>query len=587
MEALETLLSEALESDFISSSPVSSAGVSSKGVDTDVSSSTPQQTDGSSVSYSPLQFDNAAEFLMFFDPALRNGKKRLYKWQVEELIFLSQKGKFTTNSPLEKLLLAANGSGKDAYIIAGFVCYVLCCWKRYKVVITSSSDLQLDSQTRNYIKYLAENVNAYLRQNGIMEEAIDIKKETFKSRVTNGAALTGSEVITFVTKEGGRAEGHHPYPDADTGEGVILIINEAKTVPQEIYEHFAKCTYNIFIQVSSAGPARGHFYKACIDAVEWPKEYKEGRYYLRVVTAYDCPHIAKAKLDKELEEYGTNDPWFKNTRLSQFSSIGEQVVITEEVLDKNLKKSIKIDAGLGRRAGLDLAGGGDENALAVIDENEVIAIEHWRAKDTELTVELLCGDGESLGLFQKYNLEQDKIFADDNGIGQGMIDGMARRNYNVRRVLNQSAALNTQRYLNRGAELWFIFARLLQAGYVKFAEGILSEVLKRQLTNRHYGQDARLGKLKLWSKEEERLEGNESPDHADAVVLAFTGTTIFDFTESRKVKPANTPGSLLSTGDLLKTNPSRYKDWQRAGIISQIKEKDFSNPISLLRSLYD
>ena len=35
----------------------------------------------------------------------------------------------------------------------------------------------------------------------------------------------------------------------------------------------------------------------------------------------------KAKLAKEVELYGENDAWFKNTRLSEFSSVGEQVVI--------------------------------------------------------------------------------------------------------------------------------------------------------------------------------------------------------------------------------------------------------------------
>ena len=257
-----------------------------------------------SVNYMPLDFNHAAEFLIFFDPALRDGQKKLHKWQIQELIRLSQKDTYTIEHPLEYLLLAANGSGKDAYIIAGFTCFVLCCRKRYKVVITSASDLQLDTQTRNYIRYLSENVNAYLKELGVFPgDAIDIKKESFKSSTIKGEdgqkiSLTGSEVITFVTKEGGRAEGHHPQPDAEPGEGVVLIINEAKTVPQEIYEHFAKCTYNIFIQVSSAGLPSGHFYKSVISAIEFPNEFIQDKYYLRKVTAYDCDHISKGQARK-------------------------------------------------------------------------------------------------------------------------------------------------------------------------------------------------------------------------------------------------------------------------------------------------
>lgn len=551
------------------------------------------ENQSSSVLYSPLAFQDAAEFLMFFDPMLKSRKKRLYRWQIEELIRLSQKGQYTTENPFEYLLLAANGSGKDAYIIAGFACYVLCCWRRYKIVITSASDLQLDSQTRNYIKYLSENVNAYCQQQGIMDYAIDIKKESFKSSVIiqgssgQSFSLTGSEIITFVTKEGGRAEGHHPFPDADLGEGVILIVNEAKTVPQEIYEHFAKCTYNIFIQVSSAGPARGHFYNSCVSAVEFPALQVQGKYYLRTITAYECLHISRRKLDREREEYGDNDPWFKNTRLSQFSSIGEAVVITEEVFDKAYeKKTGRIEAGLGRRAGLDLAGGGDENVLTVVEENEVIAQEAWRAKDTELTVELLVGDSNALGLFQKYDLKADKIYGDDNGLGQPIIDGLARKGYRINRILNQSQALNTQRYLNRGAELWFIFARLLQAGYIAWGKFEDVGKLKLQLCGRHYSQDPRLGKLKLWAKQEEKLKGSTSPDRADSLVLAFTGTSIFDFTESRKPSPPTTPGSILPTSEILRASEG-YRKWQRRALVASSRSILTNNPIALVQSLYD
>jgi hypothetical protein len=127
-------------------------------------------------------------------------------------------------------LCAANGSGKDAFVIAGFVVFVLCCWQRYKIVITSSSALQLDSQTRTYIKNLCESVNAFMRAKGVMEkDAIDCLTDTFTSNTfskEDGSkwSMTGSQIITFVTDEGGRAEGHHPWPDALPGEGVIIII---------------------------------------------------------------------------------------------------------------------------------------------------------------------------------------------------------------------------------------------------------------------------------------------------------------------------------------------------------------------------
>jgi len=558
----------------------------------------------SASSYCPLSFKDAAEFLYFFDPALRDGRKKLYAWQIETLRFLSQKGKFTTEHPLDFTLLAANGSGKDAYIIAGFVCYVLCCWTRYKIVITSSSDQQLDSQTRNYIKYFSEQINDYLRQSGILQRAIDVKKETFKSTVHqrgNGKsiALTGTEVYTFVTNMGGRAEGHHPFPDATPGEGVIIIVNEAKTVPQEIYDHFAKCTYNYFIQVSSAGPNRGQLFNTWIKGVEYPAEYVKGKPYGRRITAYDCPHISKSKLENELAEYGPNDPWFKNTRLSLFTSLGESVVITEELLDKCLATSARMNLGLGRRAGLDLSGrGNDFNTFYVVEENELIAYERWRAADTEHTVDILAGDDKTLGMFAKYGFTMKdaplRISGDDNGIGQGIIDGLARKGWNIRRVLNQSSAINNGRFLNRGAEMWFTFARIIEAGFFYCKPELMHPKLRTQLCNRHYTQEG-AGKLKLWSKKEEKagakgkVKGNyvdddsDSPDDADAVVLAFSTVSVFDYLNGPVKKDDKRYPTLPTTKDIITNNRSvQHKMYFPETPVKRVS----NNLVDIVRSLY-
>jgi phage terminase large subunit len=555
---------------------------------------TSYDANASSITYTPLEFTDAAEFLMFYDPALRLGKKKLYAWQIEELQRLSKRENYSTEYPLEYLLLAANGSGKDAYIIAGFAVFALCCWKRYKIVITSSSDLQLDSQTRNYIKYLSEQVNNEMR--AVIPEAIDIKKESFKATIhkttAGSVSLTGSEIITFVTNLGGRAEGHHPFPDADLGEGVILIANEAKTIPQEIFDHFAKCTYNYFIQVSSAGARQGHFFNSWIKAQEYPAPYLKGKFYGRRITAYDCPHIAKSKLDRELEEFGANDPWFKNTRLSLFSSFGISVVITEEMLDKCVKSAKRYSVGLGRRAGLDLSGrGNDFNTLYVVEENELIAFERWRARDTELTVDLLAGsqDGKDLGLFQKYSLTGDQVTGDDNGIGQGIIDGLGRRGYHIRRVLNQQSAINTQKYLNRGAEMWFTFARIIEAGHFCCSKELMHDILRRQLTNRHYENSN--GKQKLWSKSEEKSgakgkvknkygdEGeSDSPDDADALILAFSGISVFDFQGVKKEDIKN-PQVYPTTQQITRAKAPKY-------FIEGRKEVKTTGFINALKSIY-
>ena len=560
-------------------------------------------------------FTSAADFIEFFDPSLRSGQKRLHPWQREVLEFLSdadslrqnKRPRFTIAEKLKFLLGAANGSGKDAFVIAGFVTFVLCCWQRYKIVITSSSGLQLDTQTRTYIKNLCQEVNTYLKQNGILDEdAIEIKVATFKSTIfekRDGSkySLTGSEIITFVTDEGGRAEGHHPWPDALPGEGVIIIINEGKSVPDEIYTHLGKCTYNIWIEVSSAGEASQHFYRSFANARDWGNEWAPNLYHKRKITSYDCPHKPLSAIEADKIEHGESSDFFRATHLTEFINSFGAVVITESVLAKCLKTAkLKMDVGLPLRAGLDLAGGGDECALYVFDNNVFVGREVWRSRDTEFTVDLLAGTAQEPGVFSKFGLKAANIFGDDNGLGQPIIDGLARRGWDIVRIRNQSSAFNKTTYLNRGIELWARFARLVEECVVVLPQD--DEKLHKELANRHYDTSSVQGKRKLLSKEEEKSQGHPSPNRADAVVLAFTGLTITDFTDAKRsiarVNPQNLPSQELLSGESFKSKDRKYDfspaiESFRSEIATELNNQkkvnrfSFSNPANILRSIYD
>ena len=565
---------------------------------------TPKPVGESNNRFNPLAFDNAVDFLYTFDRALRTGKKSLHPWQVESLMFLSNKDlyKFRIDTPLVFSLLAANGSGKDAYVIAGFACFVLCCWTRYKIVITSASDQQLDTQTRAYVTNLCTEVNTLLRTEWGLPDVLTVKKETFKSiqyRNADGTlgSLTGSEILTFVTNEGGKAEGHHPYPDAPPGEGVILIANEAKTIPGEIWEHFAKCTYNIFLKISSAGEAKEHFYNSYVRSRDWLDGYVAGVPFRRKVTYKDCLHLTPERIAAEIAEHGENSPWFRMTRKSEFVSPDSCNVCTDVKLITCVSSPRgKIDIGLPKKAGLDIGGGGDPSELWVFDNNICIGREKWSFKDTQLTVDLLVGDEERTGLFNKYGLKAEDIIGDDNGLGQGVLDNLRRRGWPIRQMRAQFAAINKIKYLNRGAEWWFRFLRLIEEQIINFnghinidVKGELNEP-GRQLISRHY-TTAGNGKLKLWSKEEEKAEGFLSPNAADAIVLAFADVDIYEFIERKEKAPIinkRPVAELLGSKAIVESlNDFRHRHLQDLLLPAEYKtEPKESNLHTLIESIY-
>src|SRR5204863_301163 len=155
----------------------------------------------------------------------------------------------TSQHPYKFVLIGNNGSGKDKFIIAPFAIWFTLTKIRSRVIITTASGTQLTSQTEPYIKDLCEKVNSFFGT-----EIYRIRQRYIK------CLLTGSEIRLFATDEKGRAEGYHPM---DTDSEMAIIVNEWKSVDDEITKALRRCTgFNYWLGISSAGEDSGAFYRA-------------------------------------------------------------------------------------------------------------------------------------------------------------------------------------------------------------------------------------------------------------------------------------------------------------------------------------
>ncbi len=518
--------------------------------------------------YTRIDFEDAVDLIHVADSSLAAGNRSLHPWQIETLMFLSGKfHTFTKEQPLRFYMPAANGSGKDAYIISPLAVFLTLCKVRHRVVITSSSYNQLKTQTENYIRSLCNRLNYRLAELGISKKAFVIKKEHI------ACTLTGSEIVMFVTDEAGKAEGYHPFPDS-RDNGLTIIINEAKSVPEEIFQALSRCTYTRWIEISSPGQDSGHFYNYVKTSTIYPVTYVLGTRYCRFVTSYDCPHVPKERIEQDKADFGEHSSIFRSKHLAQFSSFDQQVVINRDTLQKCLiRADVKVNIGLPRRAGLDLAAGGDENVLYVFDNNLYVGRETFRATDTDtVTINAL------ISFFHKYGLAAENIFADDGGVGHGILDNLSGRGWPVNRVLNQGKPrIPGGLYGNRGAELYFYFARLVQESIVVLPKD--DTKLHDQLTTRFYKQNDS-GRIVLESKKEARAKGRPSPDRADACVLAFAGLTIADFRDGKPIeayKPKDPEQAVLEAREA----QLKYLTEERKKSLTK-----FKSPSSILRKHY-
>lgn len=457
------------------------------------------------VTREPLAIDNPVQWLLLLKPELKP-----YRWQFEELMRsagylevnggnLGVKTPIDDQHPYKLVLPAANGSGKDEILIATFSTWFAVTGVRNRVIITSSSFEQTKFQTEVHIRDLCTRAN---KKFGKLFSFV-----AFHYVVPE----LGSEIKLFATDEAGRAEGYHPYH----GGKMALILNEAKTIKEDLFDAIDRCTgYSHLFYISSPGRRKGKMYKSAGLAIHYPATPILGQFFCRKVTAFECPHIPKAHIDAMIYEKGENSPWVKSSIFAEFSDFAEPVVIPEYSWNKCLENPPK-ETGSDIGIGLDLAGGGDENSIWVRKGNKPIFDFHFTMSDTEVAADVI---DKQLSPWKS----SEYIFrADNGGIGQAIIDKLRTKGWRVRRTNNQSPAYSKSEFLNLGAELYFGVKRLIER--IDIILPANNPTLKEQLTTRRYkGEESSQGKLALQSKAEAKSEGLHSPDRADGFVLCFS-----------------------------------------------------------------
>lgn len=449
--------------------------------------------------------------LKAFDPI--EGTEELYEWQKEQLQEITESLSWATlHRPYKLSLCAANGSGKDYIIVAPTVVWMSLTNIRCLSIITSSSGVQLSAQTENYIAALCKAINEWA---GF--PVFRVRQRYIK------CLLSGSEIRLFATDEEGKAEGYHPLePNAK----MAIWVNEAKSVAEPIFRALRRCTgYTHWFNVSTPGEPKGFFFKSF-------DQHTEMRFRRRRVTYKDCRTANKSHISEEerlTDEYdlGVTSALYRSKWLAEFTSLDTDTIITLDQVNACLGHVKPLFPEWPLRIGMDLSAGGDETVLVAIKGNKLVKEIAFREKDTtivadklDLELRLLLGDNKS----------HEFIFGDDGGIGKSILDMLRRKGWAVRRVVNQSRPVRPEEYLNRGAELWYNVKRLVESKVIILDN--TSDKLREQLYTRK--QEKVNGKLKLQGKDKAKAEGLQSPDRADAFVLAFTGLTLSSFLRADK-----------------------------------------------------
>ncbi|MCH9835567.1 hypothetical protein K0U83_07875 [bacterium] len=397
-----------------------------------------------------------------------------YLWQIEamESVALGQPSS----------VVAANGSGKTDRLVAPLILWFLDQNPKGKVVFTSGSFRQLSNQ---------------------LWPAIRKHRDKFPSWTFLSDELRtpeGGFALGFSTDDAGRAEGWHGEPDAP----LFLIVDEAKTVPDKIFEAFDRCTRKLQLWVSSPGAPRGQFFES---------HHKDrSLYWTRRVPSTECPHIPDERRDLDRVKYGVDHPLFRSKHLAEFTADDELMVLSPGDLKRALENQPEADATGEIVAFCDFAAGRDENCLAVRRGNRARIVKSWTERDT------VQGARQFVKLFESEGLKPGQIWGDADGLGTVMIDQLSEMGWHINRFYGGQAAKEKDEYANLIGEVWQSAALLIKRGEVNL--GDLDPVTFEQITTRK-SEWALNGKLRIEDKEKMRKNGLKSPDRADALLACI------------------------------------------------------------------
>lgn len=437
------------------------------------------------------------------------GMRSIYDWQIEclEAVGMQEQG----GPPVS--VAAANGSGKTSNLVAPLVMWFLSRWPQGQVVITSGSFRQVEKQLWPAMRRFKTQFPAW----SFLQTEIKTPEEGF--------------ALGFSTDDAGRAEGWHPKQGREV-DPVFIIVDEAKTVPDAVFEAFDRCTRVFQLWVSSPGAPRGQFYDSF--------HTNAAHHWTRKVTSAECPHIDPAKRARDLEKYGPDHPTFRSMHEAEFTEETDRLVLDAQRLARALEGQPKRDEVGEIVAFCDFAAGRDENALALRRGNAARVVEAWQEKDTVQACR------QFVKLFERENLRPSQIWGDADGLGTVMCDQLAEMGWRINRFHGGTPSSEPDEYANLIGEVWHVGAREIERGRIHL--GSVDPTTARQISTRRSEWDAK-GRLRVEDKEKMRKEGLKSPDRADALLGSICcGARMSGAMRASEVETARVGGSDFSGG---------------------------------------
>ncbi len=423
------------------------------------------------------------------------------------------------NSKRKVSVKGCHGSGKT-YALSGCVPYEILAHKE-TVVLTIAPTLR---QVKNFWSEI---------HSALAAMPVKIPEPT-----TTGWEISETcKAIGFSSSKGVNAQGYH-------GKRVLIIKDEAIGISQEVHDAIDGIRMAGDVrEVSLCNPTvpSGPVYE------DFTRLRGQPGHECITISAFDTPNLAGLTLESLLElseedldyapvpwltrrravkemyyKWGPTNPRFMSRVLGEFPTQATDAVfqlawIEAAALpyDENtFAADLKANAHrLFIQVGLDIAGPGDDETSACARIGPyIVAQEAWAQSDPLDLVLIFLGR-----LQRRFPSVPLMVMGDGVGIGWHFLRAIARNGFDVRVFMAGHAAVDPVMFTNAKAEAYWRARECMRGGDVK---GITDEDCVAQLSDIRYRELAN-GKIEIEPKDEARARGSNSPDRAEALVMAF------------------------------------------------------------------
>ncbi|MGG1554986.1 DEAD/DEAH box helicase family protein [Paenibacillus ferrarius] len=405
---------------------------------------------------------------------------------------------------------SGQGVGKTGFE-AVVVVWFLCCRPNPKVVCTAPTKQQLHD-------VLWAEVAKWLESSMVK----DLLKWT-KTKVY----MIGHEERWFATaKTATKPENMQGFHE----DYMLFIVDEASGVADPIMEAILGTLSgpeNKLLMCGNPTRTSGVFYDS--------HNRDRSRFRTHKVSSWDSKRTSKENIQMLIDKYGAESDVVRVRVHGEFPKAEADSFIALEIAELAAGATLQ-PTGDTLHIGVDVARfGDDETVIAPRIGMKVFKLKCYNKKDTMVTAGWVIATAKEL--IRKFpKLRRVEIKVDDSGVGGGVTDRLNEiireeglKSWRVTPINNGSKPTRDEEehYENRGTETWADLRDLLQQSFSAHMQGKPVEIelpnderLITQLTQRKYRMTSK-GKIAIERKEDMKKRGLDSPDRADAVVLAF------------------------------------------------------------------